>query len=322
MTQTPIQKQTAQTESPRSAVQLDWKAVRRTQEVWIFAAGLFTLFAACIWVAAVSAHRPGDAAGMLSMIGTHLTAGRALGLAIGLGQEMPRFQVILLAMLIECTVVCLFFPLFALSLKRLISTRLNFLTDTMNQIHSSARRQRRRFLRWGIPGLLLFVWFPFFMTGPVVGSVLGFMLGMRAWVVVSTVLCGTLMAIISWTFLIDPLLELTARVGEFVPLLVVLILLVLALAYRLRNLRAQPAARRPPGASGKIVLLLGGIGLLAFCGCGTVHTGIDIHVDVSHETAVSGQPWTLAALPAPAVPGDGRGSELISMGIAGKAGES
>jgi hypothetical protein len=56
--------------------------------------------------------------------------------------------------------------------------------------------------RYGIIGLFAFVWFPFWMTGPVVGSVIGFLLGMRIWLNMTVVLTGTYVAIVGWAFLL------------------------------------------------------------------------------------------------------------------------
>jgi len=145
--------------------------------------------------------------------------------------------------LIESTVVCLFFTAFSLSFKKLISVR--FLNDAMANVHRSAQTQRTRLLRWGIPGLIVFVWFPFFMTGPVVGSVIGFLLGMRPWVVVGVVLSGTVLAIISWTFILNEVVDWARTVGEFLPLMFVCILLIVIVSFRVKRFLEAQQRREP-----------------------------------------------------------------------------
>ena len=176
------------------------------------------------------------------MLTTHLTGGRAFGISAALSGGFPLWQAILLGSLIEGTVVCFFFPAFCLSFKRLITLR--FLTDAMANVQRSAVSQRARLLKWGIPGLIAFVWFPFFMTGPVVGSVIGFLLGMRPWMVVTVVLSGTVLAIISWTFILNEVVEWARTIGEFFPLMIVVILLILVGSYRVSRQRELQQRRR------------------------------------------------------------------------------
>jgi len=222
----------------------NWRTIRKTQEALIFGLGVLCAVAIAVWFVILGYGDPRRAGVIPATLVAHLTGGRAAGIAFGLSAGLSRTQMIVLGSLTETTVVCLFFSLFSLSFKKLITARSTFLTETMLQLHASASRRRRQLLKWGIPGLILFVWFPFFMTGPVVGSVLGFVLGMRPWVTVSTVLGGTVLALISWTFLIDPLVTWVNSVGEFVPLMVVLFLLILAVSYRVGRTLEQ--ARRPP----------------------------------------------------------------------------
>lgn len=219
-----------------------WKTVLRTQETVIFLVGLACAIAILVWILVLSGIRPGRSALILGVVTTHLTGGRAFGVSAALSGGLPLWQAIVLGSLIESSVVCMFFPVFCLSVKKLIMVR--FLEDTMRNVERSATNQRARLLRWGIPGLILFVWFPFFMTGPVVGSAIGFLLGMRPWVVMVVVLSGTVLAIVSWTFILREIVGWAQAVGEFLPLMVVSILVILAASYRLSRRQtngSQPA---------------------------------------------------------------------------------
>jgi len=80
-----------------------------------------------------------------------------------------------------------------------------------------AEAQRPRALRWGIPGLLLFVWFPFWMTGPVVGSIIGFLIGLGPWTTMAVVLAGTGLAIVCWVFVLDQVFVQLRALGPYVP---------------------------------------------------------------------------------------------------------
>ena len=75
-----------------------------------------------------------------------------------------------------------------------------------DRIHKAADAHKETVRKYGIAGLFLFVWFPFWMTGPVVGCVIGFMIGLRIRLNLSIVLAGTYMAIIGWAVFLRDLL--------------------------------------------------------------------------------------------------------------------
>lgn len=219
-----------------SQTPISWKAIFRSQEVDIFLFGLFCALALVGWNGYLQHHHRLKAAQMLAAVSTHLLLGRAAGIsAITVSRHFSRFETILLGSMVEGMVVSLFFSAFCLSCKKLI--HVPWLDSAVRNVRASARKQRRRLLGWGIPGLILFVWFPFMMTGPVVGSVIGYLLGMRPWIVISTVMFGTVSAIVSWTFLMKALNTWAEQIGHYAPAVVVLIILTTILAVRIRSYR-------------------------------------------------------------------------------------
>ena len=213
----------------------DWKVILKTPEARIFLAGVLCALGILAWFILLEQNEPGKAGYLLAVLTAHLTGGRASGVAVAVNSHrFTRLETILLGSLIEGMVVCLFFSAFCLSVKKLI--RVPFLMGAMENVQRSASSQRARILRWGIPGLIAFVWFPFLMTGPVVGSVIGFLLGMRPWLVVGVVLLGTVSAIVSWTFIMDRIAAWTSAVGNVIPLLVVFLLIAVIVSIRIKRL--------------------------------------------------------------------------------------
>ena len=92
------------------------------------------------------------------------------------------------------------------------------------------RANQKRMMRWGIPGLLLFVWFPFWMTGPVVGSAIGYLLGLPAWLTISVVLIGTYIAMGAWAYLIFGIHSRAVIFAPWAPALIVVLLILIVLA--------------------------------------------------------------------------------------------
>ena len=87
--------------------------------------------------------------------------------------------------------------------------------------------------RYGVAGLFLFVWFPFWMTGPVLGSAIGYLLGFPAWLTLTVVLAGAYVTIVGWAYLLfDPYIR-AAVLGSWAPVLIIgLIILVILAVYQ------------------------------------------------------------------------------------------
>ena len=80
------------------------------------------------------------------------------------------------------------------------------------------------------------MWFPFWMTGPVVGCAIGFLLGLRAWVNMVVVLAGTYVAIFVWALFLREVHERVAAYSSRAAVVVMIVLIVaIALAHFLHR---------------------------------------------------------------------------------------
>jgi len=155
---------------------------------------------------------------LIGITASNVLFGRAAGMSLGYAFGFGHAVVIPLNMLIESILVLMFYPLFALSIKQLLVT--SWLRKFVNRVMATAERHHRKVKRYGIPGLMLFVWFPLTMTGPLVGCVIGYMLGLKPWTNMAVVLSGTYLAVISWAMLLRDMLENLAAYGPYGPLIV------------------------------------------------------------------------------------------------------
>lgn len=73
--------------------------------------------------------------------------------------------------------------------------------------------------RFGILGLFLFVFVPLWMTFPVVGAVMGFLIGLKPRTDVLVVLSATSVAIVLWGLLLDALPDPAGQVHRYAPVL-------------------------------------------------------------------------------------------------------
>lgn len=176
------------------------------------------------------------------LAGLNLTVGRAAGMSFGYASGLGHAEVIPLNMLIETIQVIVVYPLFALTWTHLLDTpRWNAM---MGRMRDAAETHRGAIQRYGIVGLFVFVFTPFWMTGPVVGAVIGFLIGLRTWVNLTVVLSATYVAICFWALLLNELSRWAATYNRLAPFALVLALVLLALTGRL--LRHAPGTHSGP----------------------------------------------------------------------------
>jgi len=178
------------------------------------------------------------APGLSSMIGamsaSNIVFGRVASMSIGYAGGYGQVLVVLVNIWIETVLVLLFYPVFVFSMRRLVVfPRLKRLMD---HTRSVAEHEQAKVRRYGIIGLFVFVWFPFWMTGPVVGSAIGYLLGFSSWLTVSVVLGSTYLAIVAWSYLLFDLYAQAIRFATWAPVVIVgIIILNIAAGYWLNR---------------------------------------------------------------------------------------
>jgi len=184
--------------------------------------------------------------GFAAMTGLNLLIGLAAGMSFGYAHGFGHLPVIASSALSDTLQVLVFYPLFVLSWNKLID--LGRFGPYLARLHASAARQQGWVRRFGTAGLFLFVFLPFWMTGPVVGAIIGFLLGLRARVNLGVVLIASYLAIGLWALLFDRLNALAAgyhRWGLFIAVVAVLLLALAARRILPHRRHERPAAAAP-----------------------------------------------------------------------------
>jgi len=170
-----------------------------------------------------------------AMTGLNLIIGRAAGMTFGYASDFSHAQVVPLNMLVETIQVMVVYPLFALSWRQLI--KLRSLQSFVTRMHRAAESRRGMVRKFGVVGLLVFVFVPFWMTGPVVGAIIGFLIGLRPWVNLSVVLVSTYIAIGVWALLLNELSAWAATVNRFAPYALIIAIALITVAWHLLQRR-------------------------------------------------------------------------------------
>ena len=93
------------------------------------------------------------------------------------------------------------------------------------RIRNTAEQHKDFVRRYGLVGLFAFVWFPFYMTGPIVGCVIGFLLNIRPTFTIAAVLTGTYTAVLGWALLMFTFKVQLAPLGPYAAAVLLAILL-------------------------------------------------------------------------------------------------
>jgi uncharacterized membrane protein len=172
---------------------------------------------------------------LLSITVTNVIFGRMAGLSIGVASQMNTTFLVLFNFFIESIMVLILYPLFVLSWKKLDFVSYKPLSQYMERSKKNAHKYEPLIRRYGIIGLILFVLTPFAMTGPVVGSFVGFLIGFRHRLTLSIVLFSTFIAIILWIYLIKNFEETLVAYSDRLMIGVFIAITVLFLWYLLKK---------------------------------------------------------------------------------------
>ena len=158
--------------------------------------GVALAFAYILWLGVKLLVSPDEFQILTGMTAVDIMFGRAAAMAFGYTLNLGHAKVIPICMIIETILVLIVYPLFVFSWQHLLVVK--GFRKIFERIRKSAEAHKGKVQKYGIIGLFAFVWFPFWMTGPVVGCVIGFLLGLRVWINIPVVLSGTYLAILAW----------------------------------------------------------------------------------------------------------------------------
>lgn len=190
--------------------------------------GVILAFIYTFWLGIKLLLSPDQSQVLIGMTATELLFGRAAAMAFGYTLGLGHRTVIPICIIMETILVLISYPLFVFSWRHLLVIKR--LRNVFDRIQKSAETHKDKVQKYGVIGLFAFVWFPFWMTGPVVGSVIGFLLGLRVWLNMTVVLAGTTLAIFSWAFLLRQFHKQIASYSSYAAMVLMALLVVIIIA--------------------------------------------------------------------------------------------
>ena len=129
----------------------------------------------------------------------HIMGGRALGIVTCLSAGISLIYTISYNFFLEVVIVLIAYGIVVLVMQNIIQPKL--FDNAVRQAELTAQNQKTKIKKYGSIGLFLFVMFPFFMTGPVIGAIIGYLLNYRAVNNFLIVFSGTLASIIIYALI-------------------------------------------------------------------------------------------------------------------------
>lgn len=135
----------------------------------------------------------------------HTFGGRAAGIGLCILNDFGAFATIFYNFYLEVLIVCFTYAVFVLTTTNYL--RVEWVIRAMDRIADKAMEQKDKIERYGWIGIFLFVMTPLPVTGPVVGSIIGYMIRMGLFKNFTATFLGTFTAIVVWFYCFDFLEE-------------------------------------------------------------------------------------------------------------------
>jgi uncharacterized membrane protein len=221
---------TEETEQPKSLPETEQENQKKisltaSPEGRLLLIGVTLAFLFTFWLGIKLLLTPEDSQIFIGMTATEVMFGRAAAMAFGYSLGLGHRTVVPICMIIETILVFIFYPLFVFSWRHLLV--LKWLKNTIERIHKAAEAHKGKIQKYGIIGLFVFVWFPFWMTGPLVGCVIGFMLGLRIRLNIPVVLAGTYAAILGWAFFLKQFHDRVSSYNSYAAMILMILLVII-----------------------------------------------------------------------------------------------
>lgn len=210
-------------------------------EVRILSLGLSLALLAGLYLSILLFVNPGLYRVLSSTAIVHIMGGRALGVATCLSANISPFNTILYNFFLEVVIVLIAYGIVVLIMRNVIQPKL--LHSTVRQAELTAQKQKTNIKKYGAIGLFLFVMFPFFMTGPVMGAIIGYLLHYRAINNFLIVFSGTLCSIVVYTLVGNNIIN---YIGRYIDIdlvkkwgsIIVGLLILVFLIYHIKTVKA------------------------------------------------------------------------------------
>ena len=162
---------------------------------------------------------PNPYADVWKLVLAHITAGRVANAAVGIKMGFNYTFLVYQSFIQDAILLFYVYPWFVAGYRHL--THWPFIGASLDKTRELALKHKSWVAPYGSFGLMLFVIFPLWSTGPLVGVLIGYLLGMSALLTFSIVLMANFVAVGSWIWFYDQLENYSPSLAWLVVIIVV-----------------------------------------------------------------------------------------------------
>ena len=152
----------------------------------------------------------------------HFVSGRAGNVGVGLMKGFNHYFLLYQCCMVDFIIMFYVYPWFVSGYQHLSGWPI--IGPGLKRTHEIALEHKKRIAPYGAIGLMLFVIFPFWSTGPLVGVMVGYLLGMSTRLIFTTVIIGDVIAVAAWIWAHDKLYNHNRQLA------IILLIIIFALA--------------------------------------------------------------------------------------------
>jgi uncharacterized membrane protein len=142
---------------------------------------------------------------LITAFGLHFIGGRGPSVFLCMARGLDPFTTLLFNFWVEVLVVLLVYPVIVLVMRDHVEIKL--FKNAQIRAEKAAMNNATRIKKYGLFGLFLFVMFPFAMTGPVVGALIGYLLSYKRIITLFISFAGTFLALLIYVYFGDLLVH-------------------------------------------------------------------------------------------------------------------
>ena len=199
------------------------KKVFQTQEGFVLISSIFLTICLVSFVIVYYFIDPTFSNKITGIVFTNIFLGRVPALSLGYAAGMSHLETISVNIIAEMILVTLIYSLFIFSYRGILKVKA--LEDFFIKVEEKKEEHKDKFEKYGKVGLFVFVFIPFWMTGPIVGSIIGFLIGMKHFTVIFIVFLSLIVSVTLWGLFLQEIIDFV--IGFDVRLLWLLIFIII-----------------------------------------------------------------------------------------------
>jgi uncharacterized membrane protein len=146
---------------------------------------------------------PDPYADVWKIVLAHVTAGRAGGVGLGLVKHFNLWFLFFITCIQDIVIMLIVYPWFVSGYQHVAAWPL--IGPALSRTRALAYKYKAHIQPYGAIGLTLFVIFPFWSTGPLVGALVGYLIGLRTGIALTAITIGEIIAVGVWILFYDQL---------------------------------------------------------------------------------------------------------------------